>query len=144
MGEISKADFTLGCLPAEGLNAAWLCFVSANIYHGFSAAWGVIGKPLVATVLNKVIHSRDWLSFSIVRAVVTRREDRTWHYFWGKNRYSSLPDVLWCRSLSCLAEGTREVPELVALMTSPQRIFQLLFEGLFGAYQGLKVDTTFP
>lgn len=73
-GDFSQTNFILSCLPAQGLNTAWLCFVSANIYHGFSAAWGVIGKSPVATTFNKVIRSRDWLSFSIVRNGLLR-----WH-----------------------------------------------------------------
>jgi len=67
-GDFSKINFILGCLPAEGLNTAWLCFVSANIYHGCSAAGGVIGRSLAAAVLNKVIRSRDWWSLSVGRS----------------------------------------------------------------------------
>lgn len=96
-GDFSETNFILSFLPADGLNTTWLCFMSANIYHGFSAAWGVIGKSPVATTFNKVIrpwlivfqHCEEWA------AAVTRSGDRTWRSFWGKNRYSSLPDMLW-------------------------------------------------
>lgn len=153
-GDFSQTNFILSCLPAQGLNTAWLCFVSANIYHGFSAAWGVIGKSLVATTFNKVIRSRDWLSFSIVRNGLLR-----WHVVGTERdvpfeeKVGTAPFLIcfgwWHTGFkvlipSCLAEGTREVPELTALMTSSQRIFRLSFEGHFGAYQGLKIDTTFP
>lgn len=100
-------DSLLGCLPAEGLNTPWLWFVSANIYHSGSAAGGVTAKSPVGTAFNKVIHSPDWLSSSTVRDGQlwgTRGGDRTWHYCWAKNRYSSLSDSFgwWCPSFKVL------------------------------------------
>lgn len=96
-GDFSQPVFILSRLPAEGLSTAWLCFVSATIYHGFCAAWSVTGKSPVATVCNKVILSHDWLSQHCEEgaAVLTCHGGRMWHYFCGKNRYSSRPPMLW-------------------------------------------------
>lgn len=80
----------------------------------------------------------------------TRGGDRMWHYFWAKNWYSSLCSFVVMSQLQspdaapAWRREREKSPSCWLWWHLPREFLQLSFEGHFGAYEGLKIDTTFP